>query len=284
MRAVAEFVMRGRSQAILVSVGAGILPLMQWLSISVVSLVVLRKGLAEGALVMAWAALPAGLFFFLSKNPSPLLALIGTAILAATLRLAVSWELTLVVCAVIGVMSGWIFELLAMDFIVMFAESYLEFLRKEQLGPIPDLETFKIQLVGYLALGQVWGMILFLVLARWWQSLLYNPGGFQTEFHALRLSPSLSTVLVAVLLIIIVVGGPEWHRYQSLSALPLIVAGLGFGHWYMKLKQPGVYWVPFFYIVFILFFQILYPLLAVLAFLDSWVNLRKKVNDSMTGV
>jgi len=30
-------------------------------------------------------------------------------------------------------------------------------------------------------------MVLSVFLGRWWQAVLYNPGGFKTEFHAFRL-------------------------------------------------------------------------------------------------
>lgn len=294
MRAVAEFVMRGRFQAILVAVVASILPLMQWLSSSVVSLVILRRGLLEGAVVAIWVALPTGAISYLSGNPGPMLALAGSVILASILRLTTSWEFALVACVFIGVASGWIYELLAMDFISIFSESYMKIMQEMDAGAAMELSVANELIIGYLVLGQAYAMVLFLLLGRWWQSLLYNPGGFQSEMHGLRMSPTLSILLVVGLIAVFTVGLAESGTIElgttelgtttQLLALPLIVSGLGFCHWFMKLKQKNVNWVPFFYIIFVLFFPVVYPLLTVLALLDSGMNLRKKVMESGTGI
>lgn len=289
MRAVAEFVMRGRFQAILVVVVASILPLMQWLSSSVVSLVILRRGLLEGAMVTVWAALPTGAISYLGGNPGPMLALAGTVILASILRLTTSWEFALVASVLIGIASGWIYELLAMDFISIFSESYIKIMQEMGAGAAMELSVANELIIGYLVLGQAYAMVLFLLLARWWQSLLYNPGGFQKEMHGLRMSPTLSIFLVVGLIAVFTIGQGESGTSESgtttqLLALPFIVSGLGFCHWFMKLKQKNINWVPFFYIAFVLFFPIVYPLLTVLALLDSGVNLRKKVMESGTGI
>lgn len=62
MRALAEFIMRGRPQACLVALVGVIVPLIGPAS---VGLVTLRKGSFEGALVALWATLP---FFVLFRR------------------------------------------------------------------------------------------------------------------------------------------------------------------------------------------------------------------------
>ncbi len=60
MKGLAEFVMRGRLQALLVIVaGAGSL-LFCWISAAALALVTLRKGAGAGAWLFMWALLPAG--------------------------------------------------------------------------------------------------------------------------------------------------------------------------------------------------------------------------------
>ena len=59
MRGLAEFIMRGRWQALAVAVlGAGSL-LFGWLSAAAVALVTLRKGVTDGSWLVLWALLPA---------------------------------------------------------------------------------------------------------------------------------------------------------------------------------------------------------------------------------
>ncbi len=59
MKALAQFVMRGRFQARLVAVvGAGSTPFC-WISASVIALITLRRGVPQGFSLLAWAVMPA---------------------------------------------------------------------------------------------------------------------------------------------------------------------------------------------------------------------------------
>jgi len=42
--------------------------------------------------------------------------------------------------------------------------------------------------------------ICLLMLARWWQAVLYNPGGFQQEFHQFKLQPAIAMMLMVLFL------------------------------------------------------------------------------------
>ena len=103
MRALAEFVMRGRVQAILVAVVGIFLPFFAWISAAVIGLVVLRKGTGEGFLVLSWALLAALTVLFWRGDIGPVTALTGTAIAALTLRWTVSWPYALIAATVFGV-------------------------------------------------------------------------------------------------------------------------------------------------------------------------------------
>jgi hypothetical protein len=106
MRALAEFVMRGRSQAIGVSLVGAMFPPLHWLCSAVVSLVVLRKGMGEGALVLMWACLPMMAYVFLYQDITSIFALLGTVGLAYILRVTVSWEYTLVAAVFISIIGA----------------------------------------------------------------------------------------------------------------------------------------------------------------------------------
>ena len=82
MRALAEFIMRGRVQATLVVVGCAALPLLFWLSAAAGSLVFLRRGFKDASSVIAWGLLPAMVMWYFGE-PSTLLVFLGTLGLAA---------------------------------------------------------------------------------------------------------------------------------------------------------------------------------------------------------
>ena len=279
MRALAEFVMRGRIHAIGMALVAASLPLLNWLGNAIVGLVILRKGPVEGLFVLMWAILPLGVAFYYVGDPSPALALIGTAILAYVLRVTVSWEITLVLAVVVSAVGSLIFEFTATAVLATIVEWYLQYTSEiaEQLKQTSDIsfEEAKKSIMGFFAMGQAYAMIAFLVLARWWQSQLYNPDAFQKEFHQIRMTPVLSGVLVGLLLVCFVFN-EQLGRWIPVLTVPLIVTAIAFVHWLIKFKSLSGSWVFGVYMLLLVLFQVVYPLLASLALMDSLFNLRTR--------
>ncbi len=278
--------MRGRSQAIGVSVVSAALPFLQWLSTSTVSLVVLRHGIAEGAMVLMWACLPMFGMYFLLGDITPVIMLFGTVAMAHTLRVTVSWEMTLVAMVVAAGIGILLFEFVSSGVVDEVVNAYRDFMLDLQSRAetpeqakalvVPTFEIARSLLLGYFAMGYAISMLLFLLLARWWQSLLYNPGGFQQEFHGIRLSP-----IVAFGLVMTVLGCfsiEEMNRWVLVLTVPLMIAGLGFVHWFIKEKQFSSSWLVSFY--FLALLLQLYPVLAFLALIDSWFDLRNKIRTN----
>jgi hypothetical protein len=127
-------------------------------------------------------------------------------------------------------------------------------------------------------MGQAYAMLAFLVLARWWQSQLYNPGGLRKEFHQIRLSRETSTVVVVLLLVCFSFSG-QLGRWIPLLTVPLFMAALSIVHWMMGVRKMSGQWVFGFYVLLLVLFQVIYPLLATLAILDSWFNLRARIQS-----
>ncbi|MDA0787828.1 MAG: hypothetical protein O2780_00045 [Proteobacteria bacterium] len=267
--------MRGRAYAIGASVVTAPLPLVNWISTAIVSLVILRKGGGEGGLVLLWTLLPLGGLVYLSGDPTPLIAILGTASLALILRVTVSWEFTLAAAVLIGGVGSLVFQYTATDLLVTFVEIYLEY--SKSMAVSVSEEVARNAIVGFFAMGQAYAMLALLVLARWWQSMLYNPGGFQKEFHGLRMTPRLSTVIV-LLLVLCIAFNDLLGRWIPLLTVPLIFSGLGIVHWMIKSKEMSSNWLVAFYLLLLFFFQFVYPLLASLALMDSYLDLRKRMD------
>ncbi len=75
MRALAEFIMRGRAQACAVGLLGNLFP---FVSPATIGLVTLRKGSGEGLLVALWAVLPLIVYIYISDS-SPLLTAVSVA-------------------------------------------------------------------------------------------------------------------------------------------------------------------------------------------------------------
>ena len=103
MRAIAEFIMRGRMQATLVVAGCATLPLLYWLGAAAGCLVLLRRGLKDALGVLALGLLPALIWWLYSDDPRALLVLLGSWSLALVLRASESWNRVLLVSIAMGV-------------------------------------------------------------------------------------------------------------------------------------------------------------------------------------
>lgn len=281
MQALAEFIMRGRTQACAVALLGSFFP---FISPATIGLVTLRKGSVEGLLVLLWAALPLIASYHLSEGPA-LLTLVSIASLimmlvsANVLRLSASWQSTMLVSMLVGGLTalgfGWLFStdvnLLIDNISDMLAQVAAE-QQSEQEPFIPGREF----ILGLVALILAVSAIVSLFVARWWQALLYNPGGFGEEFRSFRLQPS-----VAGLLLLAVIGGlrlPNGYEFWAeLMAVPLLFAGLAVAHHTVKFLQAGKQWLVFMYIGLMVFGPSVGVLLVGSGFADSILNLRSRL-------
>lgn len=274
MRALAEIAMRGRTYAIGLSMAGAVLPLLTWVSASIISLVVLRKGAIDGAIVLLWTMLPLCVTVYFIGDPSSTTVAVGAAILAYVLRITVSWELTLVTTLLLSVIASLVFQYTASDVLLVFVNLYMEI--QKQLSVEMNYESAKEQFLGVFAMGQAYTMFAIVILARWWQSQLYNPGEFKTEFHQIRAKPVFVSGLLLLSVACIFFGDPL-SRWIPLLTMPLAVSGLAMLHWLGDFRSVGGVWILIFYLLLIFFFQYIYPVLIVLALLDGYLNFRQRL-------
>ncbi|WP_462379631.1 hypothetical protein [Pseudomonas sp. Marseille-QA0892] len=292
MRALADLIMRGRMQATLVVVGSAALPLLFWLSAAASSLVLLRRGLSDAFGIVVWALLPALAWWYFGE-PRTLMVMLGTLALAFVLRSTASWVRTLMASVAVGVVFGLLLSVVFGESIQALASEFEKFLPQllgdtyEQLSP--DERTRLAGLLAAVLTGLMAALlqlvtILSLMLGRYWQALLYNPGGFGAEFRALRLPVPLTVLLVVGMLL----GpnlGPQMAMLTPICSVPLAFAGLAVIHG-MGFSR---FWLAGLYVVVVLFMHVIYPLLVVLAIVDSLIDFRgrrrrdENAKDDSTG-
>ena len=258
---------------------AAVVPFLGWLSTVIVTLVCLRQGAAAGGFVLLWTLLPVGVGLYLVGDPSPLIALLSTFVLATLLRQTMSWELVLLASVVLAALGTLIFELTASGVLERVAEYYVEYLSQVDASLTIDPAEAKTLLLGFFGMGQAYAMLILLIIARWCQSALYNPGGFQKEFHQLRLSPMSSAAVVAAMIICFMFD-ELLGQWLPLLTVPLIFAALGLVHWLIASRALSSRWVVALYTCLVLLFQLVYPFLASLALMDSWLNVRNRLQTS----
>lgn len=281
MRALAEFIMRGRMQAIFVVAGAAALPMLFWLSAAAGSLVLLRRGLNDALSVLVWAVIPALAWWYFG-DPRTLLVLLGSLGLALLLRSQASWVRVMLCSVGLGLLYVWALGAVFGEPIAALASELQKVLPDALSGAYQQLsveERGRLEsllapvLTGLLAALLQVVTLLSLMLGRYWQAALYNPGGFGSEFRTLRFPP-----LLAVLLLVGMLLGPNLGAQLAvltpLCSVPLVFAGIALMHGLVAQGRLPRFWLVGLYVTLVLFMQLIYPLLAVLAIVDSLFDFR----------
>lgn len=229
--------MAGRLQAILfVIVLAAIsivLPPLGVLGSAAIALVTLRLGLQQGLQVAAPASIALGLITF-ALNGNFALGLLSAfaewlplMLLAYVLMRTTSWQRTLETAFAVVAALIVLFHLSVGDG-QQFWQSMIEQILAS--GFIQDQSTISAirenseAIASYITGGfaALLSIHLFvsLMLARHWQAMLYNPGGFQKEFHNVRLGKWAALAMFAAITLVLFT--------DSNLALDLVIAGLAY--------------------------------------------------------
>ena len=257
MRGLAEFIMRGRWQALGVAVlGSGSL-LFGWVSAAAIALVTLRNGSASGGWLTLWAILPAIMIAAISGDTGSVLLLLGTFSLAVILRESVSLSLAVMASVPLALLGGAALTLFngvfLQELVATFNQALAQLEQELAQGEAAEMVFNAVsvpQVAALLATGNAVIALLSLILGRYWQASLYNPGGFGEEFRALRL-PVGAVLLMASTALILWWMGADWRVWSAVVVLPLTIVGFSLLHAFAKRAGKGVTWLSLMYALWI---------------------------------
>jgi hypothetical protein len=177
------------------------------------------------------------------------------------------------------VISALLFETVAASYVQQWLGSvqqlFGEFAKQNPAGAA-QLPTMSVSMVsGALGWGTCSSVVVGLVLARWWQATLYNPGGFRSEFHELRLPPVMALGLLAAAIGITAIGG-DYAFWALIFTVPLGIAGLALVHGVVGRMQWGRGALVGVYLALLLIGWAKFILLL-MALVDSFVNIRARL-------
>lgn len=277
MRALAEFILRGRLHAAAVALIGNWVPL---LTPATVALVTLRVGRNNGLLILLWGVLPSLLLLGFSQiAPAVATAVVGGVVLtyvaALFLKRGSGWATCLMGTVALATLVALVLGAFAPGAVDAALQSWNQL--TDELASSAETEgaaysaTF---ILGMLAYGMAFPAVVGLIVGRWWHSLVENPGGFGAEFQALKLHPVQAIVCMAAS-VYCLFQGLNYALWAALFALPLVLQGVAMVHRLVAIKRLGIQWLIVFYAVLILL-EPATQLLAVLAFLDTWLNFRER--------
>ncbi len=279
MRSLAEFIMRRRLQAALLVAVTALLPILIWLGNAALALVTMRLGPRDGAAVLVGAVVFYGAVELLLGGQALAVAvmvlLVWLPMFGAALVLRISVSLPLAVLTITG------FSLLALVFwhvAVPDPNAFWESMLAPMLEGMPAEDQasmvafFSTTLVAYMAIG-LWGnTVIGLLLGRYFQALLYNPGGFREEFHGLRLDRRLAALALGLLLAASFVGQGAFLQFGLLLATPFLLQALAVSHALVYRRGWSKLWLLVVYAAL----PFVYVPVALIGILDSFVDFRRR--------
>lgn len=290
MLPLAEWVMRGRGQAIAVIIAGLLTSPLIWpnsiLASAVIALVTLRTGSKNGLTLWFWSLLPA-LALVMIGSYMPLLLVSVSLAISLQLRQTQSWSYVLMSLSIMGLLAAYLLQVFAAETLVIYVDVIHQALTNIQ-AKVDDASVYQalLQVVdssfiaGMFAIVLVLSSFFALVLARYWQAGLYNPGGFQQEFHKLRLD-KVWMAISALLLLLFLSLGEQYITWVWIILLPMLIAGVALFHAMAKHRKLRKHWYVIFYCILLLG-DVPKILLVVMALVDSVVDFRKKWSENNT--
>jgi len=269
------------------------------LSSAVVALVTLRKGTVPGALILGLATAISGGIALLALGGINLaigfliLLWLPVWLLAVLLRSSRSLALMVVGAMVLGfVMLGGQFmqsadpvgdwKALLGPFVASLADAQL--VEGSQQATLVALMANWMP--GIVAAGFFLQLTVSLLLARWWQALLYNPGGFRAEFHQLRLPKALSVVLLLAALLMWLQSGTDVTVLEYALILLVVawfIQGLALAHGVVGKLGSSSGWLFGIYLLLLFALPHTVIVLAMVGIADAWFDFRARLGPHGPG-
>lgn len=280
MRGLAEFIMRGRWQALAVAVLGSVLVFAAPISAAAIALVTMVQGLRDGGWVALWSLLPALLVGWVSGDYGTGFLLgtvfVGAMVLAQTLSLSLAL-LAIVPVSAVGGLALLTFNTAFLEAMLSMLDTWIAALQAESPESGESLNAFRpttTQVAGLMATGNALIASLSLLLGRYWQAVLFKPGAFGEEFRAFRLPGVLTAILVLVAMLG-ALNDSEAAAWSALAGIPVTLAGFALFHHIAKRQQLGGTFLAVGYVLWIIVDGLkVGVLLAVL--LDAFLDLGRR--------
>lgn len=289
MRELARFIVRGRFQAIgIVSLfgACGSLSLVLFpfslLSAAAVGLVALRKDWLEGLVVLLAAGVIILVVFAMGAAipgimfPLVFAVLIPVFACVLILRRTASQDLVLLTVGLfsaafviamhmsVGDVVAWWEDWLTGGIEEVKGTTWEEFERPATLRLMNGMAAM---LLGMSTMASV-------LLSRWWQALLYYPGGFSKEFRGLHLAKLVLPGTVAILLVANTIDRVLLADLFMVAMMMYFFQGLAVIHGITAQRNRSSWWIAPIYIGLFVLPQFLITGLALVGAIDSVVRLR----------
>ncbi len=256
-----------------------------------VALVTLRLGAKEGILliVSAWFACSALSYLIfadvLAAAAFTLILWVPVWFLSLLLRSSRSLNLTVEAALMIGVVATGYFFLAFADpgqyWVQLLKEPVNEIISNGQVEmSAADAEKLITEvsrwMTAVITTGYFAQLVAVIFVGRWWQAMIYNPGGFGEEFRALRFH-RITAYVSAPVIIMVLLGNPaDWIlAIATLLLAAYFIQGLAVVHNLLKKAEANSGWIVGIYVLLIIAMPYVMAALSMTGYSDAFLNFRK---------
>ena len=288
---MAEFICRGRSQAVLIIavfalLALAILPLFPLIVISgaALALVTLSNnlnttlvvfGIAFGLCVLLLT--PIGLVkqsYILLMFWIPIV--IGAEVLRRSKNLALALlTLLMLVSAAVVAFLAVVSDPIALWYKVFGVLQQIPELASQVQLSQEQIDIVVVVMTGFVASTSLLLIATCLLLGRWWQGRLVNPGGFQREFNSLNLGKVLSAVAVVLIVAATLFGTQLLIALSAVFVVIFLFQGLAVIHAFTANQVKLKIWLVVFYVVMLIVKELLL-MVSLFGIVDCWLDCRRR--------
>lgn len=291
MKRLGQFLLKRNYHAAVAAFVCTLLPLIHlpggFIAAIIVGFITLCRGYKAGLFVLVWVALPSVSLLYLGRLGVFDLTLLRCAIVwlfAGLLRSTGSWRLVLEVGVVIAFVAVVGAHLIVPDMKVFWVDHLTGYLQNitqaadwkltsDQLQKmVHQLAPIATGIAGFIVLM---GTFVQLIVARWWQSVIFKPGALRQEFANIRMTQTWAIIITAAIV------GAFFKVAVIIDSLPVLVvpfmiAGLSFLHLVVTFNRMLLIPLALVYIGMLFFTVYLIIPLALLGYADCFINFRQR--------
>lgn len=295
LQRLTDYILRNRWAAIAIIFICSFLPLLGFVSIVIAILITLRKGVFAGAEALAAILVALCISYLLMPTRAEQLSYefiiashILTWILALVLRRYANWASVLQAGVIVSLTVIISVHGLYPQFTSQMAPQLVNWIVENSTAELTNITAHDKQVLVVLVktymIGAIIGAALInassqLIVARWWQAVIFNPGGLREELHGIRLNFWLGVLLVAG------TAGTYFKSAIMLDMMPLLylvfsAAGLSLLHFLANGHKWGWVGLLVAYVLLVWLMPYSIMMLAFVALLDIVVNFRSRLRST----
>lgn len=291
---LARLILKGPSQAGLVAAtlavfGVVFMPAI-WLSASAIALIALVKDQRQTALVLGITITGSVLFsslIFASPTMAIYFLLVAwlpawiAASILRTVSLAASLQfiagLSLIAILVIYTFFPEMGEMWREPLTLLVQELANQSQGQFDLQVLQDIKELTINMIpGFLASSVLFGTMISLFLARWWQAVIQNPGGFGKEFQALNLGKVAAMIAIAIVMAAQLMSSALWYAMLLIILALYLTQATAILHSVFNGKRLNKFWLYPIYLAMLLLPEAAAVLILV-GIADAWIDFRGRL-------